>query len=492
MSENLSRRAFAKALSAATLSSSAFTAAIASATPQAASNPPNPRENFYRFPDGFLWGCATASYQIEGGAKEGGRGPSIWDTFSHIPGKVHNNETGDVADDDYHRYKEDIQLLKSLGAKIYRFSVSWPRIFPQGTGSPNPQGIDFYSRVVDELLANGIEPFCTLFHWDLPQALQDRFGGWQSRETSRAFGEYAGYVASQLSDRVHHFFTMNEFSSFIDLGYRDGKFAPGLRLAPAELNQTRHNAVLAHGLAVQAIRAKGKPGTKVGLAENLNIPIPVIEAEPHIKASAQATRVLNAQYLTVIMEGKYVDEYLREQGANAPKYTAEDLKIISSPLDFVGMNVYTPTYVRADESPKGFAVVPPPSSYPHMASPWLDIGPEALYWAPRHVGEIWGVKEMYITENGCSSADVLTPDGHVYDTDRVMFLRNYLMSLHRAVTENFPVRGYFLWSLMDNFEWADGYGLRFGLYYVDYATQKRTPKLSAHYYRSVIEKNAVL
>jgi beta-glucosidase len=492
MSENLSRRSFGRTVGAAALTSSTFTAVNTWAAPPATGSQPSPREAFYQFPNGFLWGCATAAYQIEGGAKEGGRGPSIWDTFSHIPGKVHNNETGDVADDDYHRYKEDIQLLKSLGAKIYRFSVSWPRIFPEGTGAPNPQGIDFYSRLVDELLANGIEPFCTLFHWDLPQALQDRLGGWQSRQTSQAFGDYAGYVASQLSDRVHHFFTMNEFSSFIDLGYRDGKFAPGLKLAPAELNQTRHNAVLAHGLAVQAIRAKGKPGTRVGLAENLNIPIPVIEAEPHLKASAQAMRVLNAQYLTVIMEGKYVDEYLRKAGPDAPKYTAEDLKIISSPLDFVGLNVYTPTYVRADESSPGFAVVPPPSSYPHMASPWLNIGPEALYWAPRHVGQIWNVKEMYITENGCSSADVLTPDGHVYDTDRVMYLRNYLMNLHRAVTENFPVRGYFLWSLMDNFEWADGYGLRFGLYYVDYETQKRIPKLSAHFYRSVIEKNAVL
>jgi beta-glucosidase len=492
MSENLSRRAFGRTVGAAALTPPAFSAASFSANPQPVDQPSSPRQAFYQFPNGFLWGCATAAYQIEGGAKEGGRGPSIWDTFSHIPGRVHNNETGDVADDDYHRYKEDIQLLKSLGAKIYRFSVSWPRIFPEGTGSPNPQGIDFYSRVVDELLANGIEPFCTLFHWDLPQALQDRFGGWQSRETSQAFGEYAGYVASRLSDRVHHFFTMNEFSSFIDLGYRDGRFAPGLKLAPAELNQARHNAVLAHGLAVQAIRAKAKPGTKVGLAENFNIPIPVIEAEPHLKASVQATRVLNAQYLTVIMEGKYVDEYLRQEGANAPKYTAEDLKIISSPLDFVGMNVYTPTYVRADESSQGFAVVPPPSSYPHMASPWLNIGPEALYWAPRHVGQIWNVKEMYVTENGCSSADVLAPDGQVYDTDRVMFLRNYLIHLHRAVTENFPVRGYFLWSLMDNFEWGDGYSLRFGLYYVDYQTQKRIPKLSAHFYRSVIEKNAVL
>src|SRR6201996_5196573 len=492
MSENLSRRAFGKTVGAAAFTSSAFPAAAIAGAPHPDAGQPSPREAFYQFPNGFLWGCATAAYQIEGGAKDGGRGPSIWDTFSHIPGKIHNNDTGDVANDDYHRYKDDIQLLKSLGAKIYRFSVSWPRIFPEGTGTPNPKGIDFYSRVVDELLANGIEPFCTLFHWDLPQALQDRVGGWQSRETSKAFGEYAGYVASRLSDRVHHFFTMNEFSSFIDLGYRDGRFAPGLKLAPGELNQARHYAVLAHGLAVQAIRAKGKPGTKVGLAENFNIPIPVIEAEPHLKASAQATRVLNAPYLTVILEGKYVEEYLRHEGANAPKYTAEDLKIISSPLDFVGMNVYTPTYVRAEESAPGFAVVPPPSSYPHMASPWLNIGPEALYWAPRHLGEIWNVKEMYITENGCSSADVLTPDGHVWDTDRVMYLRNYLISLHRAVTENFPVRGYFLWSLMDNFEWADGYGLRFGLYYVDYATQKRTPKLSAHFYRSVIEKNAVL
>jgi beta-glucosidase len=490
MSINLSRRAFGKTVGAATIGSG-LSAASGLARPAGATEAA-PRENYYEFPKGFLWGCATAAYQIEGGAREGGRGPSIWDTFSHIPGKVHNNETGDVADDDYHRYKEDVQLLKSLGAKIYRFSVSWPRIFPQGTGQPNPQGIDFYSRVVDELLANGIEPFCTLFHWDLPQALQDKVGGWQSRETAEAFGEYAGYVASRLSDRLHDFFTMNEFSSFIDLGYRDGRFAPGLKLSPKELNQTRHNAVLAHGLAVQAIRAKGKPGTKVGLAENFNIPVPVIEIEPHLKASTQAMRLLNAQYLTVIMEGKYPEEYLQEAGPDAPKFTPEDLKIIGSPLDFVGINVYTPTYVRADESQKGFAVVPMPSSYPHMASPWLNIGPAALYWAPRHAAQIWNVKEMYITENGCSSADVLTPDGHVYDTDRVMFLRNYLKQLHRAVTENFPVRGYFLWSLMDNFEWADGYGLRFGLYYVDYETQKRTPKLSADFYRHVIAHNAIL
>lgn len=490
MSNTFSRRSFSKKLSSAAVST-----AVASALPfaEGAQVQGKPNQQYYRFPDGFKWGCATASYQTEGGVHEGGRGPSIWDTFSHIPGKVYKNQTGDIADDDYHRYKEDVGLLKSLGATVYRFSVSWPRIFPSGTGKPNQAGIDYYSRVTDELLANGIEPFCTLFHWDLPQVLQDRFGGWESRDTAKAFGEYAGYLASKLSDRIHHFFTMNEFSSFIDLGYRDGRFAPGLKLPPARLNQARHNAVLAHGLAVRAIRAQGKPGTKVGLAENLVIAIPVIEVEPHLKASIQATRILNAPYLTVIMEGKYPELYLREQGANAPKFTAEDLSIIGSPLDFVGTNVYTPAYVRADESaPGGFVRIKNPSSYPHMASPWLDIGPEALYWAPRHVAQIWGVKEIYITENGCSSADVLTPDGRVYDTDRIMFLRNYLTKLNRATSEGFPVRGYFLWSLMDNFEWGDGYSLRFGIYYVDYETQKRYPKESALWYREVIRHNALV
>lgn len=492
MSKNLSRRAFGKGMAAAAAVSAAIPGGLASSVLQNSGGQGNPRGNYYQFPDGFLWGCATAAYQVEGAATEDGRGPSIWDTFSHIPGKVHNNETGDVADDQYHRYKDDVQLLKWLGAKTYRFSVSWPRVFPEGSGQPNEKGIAYYERLVDELLANGIEPFCTLFHWDLPQTLQDRFGGWESRKTAEAFGEYAGYVAGKLSDRVHHFFTMNEFSSFIDLGYRDGRFAPGLKLPPGRLNQARHYAVLAHGLAAEAIREKGKPGTKVGLAENFLSGVPVIEAGPHVKASAQATRILNAPYLTVIMEGKYVDEYLRHEGANAPKFTPEDLKIIGSPLDFVGINIYTPVYVRADESSLGFAVVKNPSSYPHMASPWLDVGPEALYWGPRHVAEIWNVKEIYITENGCSSADVLTPDGQVYDTDRVMYLRNYMGKLNRAVSEGFPVRGYFLWSLMDNFEWADGYGLRFGIYYVDYQTQKRYPKLSAHFYREVIARNAVL
>lgn len=480
----MSRRAWSRGLGAVAMASSALEALSAE---EGRSN-----LDFYRFPAGFQWGCATAAYQIEGAAEEDGRGPSIWDTFSHKPGNVHNNDSGDVADDSYHRYKEDVGLLKWLGAKIYRFSTSWPRIFPSGDGAPNARGIDYYSRLVDELLANGITPYCTLFHWDLPQALQDKYNGWQSADTSKAFGEYAGYVASKLSDRVTHFFTMNEFSSFVDLGHKVGIHAPGLKLAPRELNQVRHNAVLAHGYSVQAIRAKGKPGVKVGLADNLQSGVPAIEAEPHIAASAKATRFLNAQYLTVMLEGRYMSEYLEEQGPNAPRFTQEDLKAIGSPLDFVGINLYTPVYVRAADGPMGFEVLKNPASYPHMASPWLNIGPEALYWAPRHVADIWKVKEMYITENGCSSADVLKSNGEIDDTDRVMYLRNYMTKLQRAVSEGYPVRGYFLWSLMDNFEWADGYGLRFGIFYTDYKTQKRYPKLSANFYKEVIRRNAIV
>src|SRR6201981_3037265 len=259
-----------------------------------------------KFPQGFLWGSATASYQVEGAVNEDGRGPSIWDTFSHVSGKTNNGDTGDVADDHYHRYKEDVQLMKALGLKTYRFSVAWPRVFPQGTGTPNPKGLDFYNRMLDELLAAGIQPYCTLFHWDLPQALEDK-GGWQSRDTSEAFANYAGYVAQHLSDRVKHFMTLNEMRSFVDIGYKDGRHAPGLKLPPAGVNQVRHHAVLAHGLGVQAIRANAKPGTKVGLAENSQACAPVIENVEHIAAARKAMREENAGYLTAVMEGKYTD-----------------------------------------------------------------------------------------------------------------------------------------------------------------------------------------
>jgi beta-glucosidase len=448
--------------------------------------------DYYRFPSGFQWGCASSSYQIEGATAEDGRKPSVWDTFARTPGHIKNGDTGDNADDFYHLYKQDVQRLKDLGVRAYRFSIAWPRVFPDGTGRPNEKGIAFYERVTDELLANGIEPYVTLFHWDLPQAMQDRFGGWESRETSKAFADYADFAARRLSDRVHHFFTINEFSCFTDEGYASGISGPGLKLPKDRVNQVRHNAVLAHGMAVQAIRAAARPGTKVGLAENPAVCVPVIESPRHIEAARKAMRHLNAPFLTTVLEGKYPDSYLSAEDGNAPKYNSGDMSIIGSPLDFVGVNVYTPAYVRAADSTAGFEVVEPPSTYPHTGLDWLRVGPEIAYWAPRHLSEIWRVKDVYISENGCSSDDRIAADGHIYDTDRVMYVRNHLIHAHRAVSEGWPLRGYFWWSLTDNFEWAEGYSQRFGIYYVDYKTQKRLPKLSAAFYREVIARNAVV
>ncbi len=440
------------------------------------------------FPKGFKWGCATAAYQIEGAAKEDGRGETNWDVFSHTPGRTANGETGDVACDSYHRFREDHQLLKALGVSTYRMSLAWSRIFPEGRGKPNQAGIDHYDRVIDDLLGQGIEPYVTLFHWDLPSALP---GGWQNRDTAKAFADYAGYAAGKLSDRVKHFMTINEFFCFTDLGHKEGRHAPGLKLDPAGVNQVRHHGVLAHGLGVQAIRASAKAGTQVGLADNPSIPVPVIETPEHIDAARKAMREINAAALTAVMEGKYLDSYLAAQGAAAPKVEAGDMKAIGSALDFIGINVYTPNFVRAADNAAGFVALPALPSSPHMASPWLRVGPEALYWAVRNATDAWKPKAIYISENGCSADDPLT-DGRVDDADRVMYLRNYIGHLQRAAAEGLPIAGYFLWSLMDNFEWADGYGKRFGIHYVDFQTQQRIPKLSAAWYRELIKRNALV
>jgi beta-glucosidase len=444
------------------------------------------------FPNDFCWGTATSAYQVEGAVKEDGRGPSIWDRFVHTPGRVADASNADIADDHYHRFKDDVQLMKSLGATAYRFSIAWPRIFPQGSGRPNPKGLDFYHRLLDELGANGIEPFVTLYHWDLPQALQDRLGGWRSRDTAKAFADYAGYVAARVSDRVRHIFTINECSRLVHLGHALGIDAPGLKLSRREVNQVRHHVALAHGLAVQAIRAHGRRGVKIGPAENLVVCIPAIEAPADIRAAEIATRELNAAYLTVILEGRYLESFLAEAGEDAPRHTPEDLAIISSPIDFVGLNVYKPDeYVVAADNARGFALVPAPASFPHMDSSWLRFDPAAMYWAPRHAAKLWNPKSIYISENGTSTADKPAADGRVDDVDRIMYLRNHLLHLQRAIAGGAPVSGYFLWSLMDNFEWADGYAKRFGLYRVDFATLKRTAKLSASFYREVIRRNAV-
>ena len=443
------------------------------------------------FPKDFLWGTATSSYQIEGAVNEDGRGPSIWDVFSHTQGKIEDGTNGDRANDHYHRYREDVRLIKDLGVKAYRFSIAWPRVFPDGAGSPNPKGLDFYHHLIDELLANGIEPFATLYHWDLPQALQDRVGGWQSSETAKAFGDYSGYVAERITDRVKNIFTVNEAGRFVNFGYGWGIDAPGLKLPNAELNQVRHHVALGHGLAVQAVRAHGRAGTRVGVAENIAACVPAINTPDNIRATEIATRELNAGFLGVILDGKYTDGFLEYAGAAAPKFTADELKIISSPTDFVGLNIYAPQfYITATEN-KPFKVLPFPASFPHMNSEWLRIGPETIYWVPRIAAKIWNIETIYISENGTSSEDKLAADGQVYDLDRIMFLRNYLTQLQRAVAEGVPVRGYFLWSLMDNFEWIFGYEKRFGVYHVDFDTQVRVPKLSAAFYRDVVARNAI-
>lgn len=442
-----------------------------------------------RFPAGFRWGCATAAYQIEGAVREDGRGETIWDVFSHTPGKIKDGSNGDVACDSYHRYAEDTRMLKELGANSYRLSFAWSRIFPEGRGAVNQKGVDHYKKVIDNLLESGIEPFVTIFHWDLPTALP---GGWQSRDTALAFADYAGFVAKHFSDRVRHFIPVNEIRSFIDIGHGQGRHAPGLKLGRRELNQARHHALLAHGLGTQAIRAAGRRGTQIGTGENVFNPVPVIENAEQIEAARKAFRVMNAPYILPIIEGRYSDEYHRAQGADAAQVQAGDLEAIGSPLDFLGTNIYTGAYVVADaEQPEGFRPAPGGSKFPVMGLPFLRVVPEAGYWGVRHLAEAGHAKAIYVTENGTVAADE-PAEGRIDDTERVMYLRSYIGGMQRAVAEGYPLKGYFLWSLLDNFEWADGYTARFGLYHTDFVTQKRTPKLSAAWFKALIARNAMI
>ena len=485
MLNRFSRRTFARLFGSAALAPTVLPAL--SALP-AEAQPTAPAA--HRFPQGFLWGSATASYQVEGAVNEEGRGPSIWDTFSHTPGKIKNNDTGDVADDHFHRYKEDIALMKDLGLKTYRFSVAWPRVFPQGTGTPNPKGLDFYNRMLDTLLAAGIQPYCTLFHWDLPQALEDK-GGWQSRDTSEAFANYAGYVAERLSDRVKHFMTLNEMSSFVDLGYRDGRHAPGLNSRPPESTRSATTPSSPTASAYKPSAPTPSPAPKSASPKTPPPASPSSKPPNTSPQPAKAYREVNAGYLTAVMEGRYTDAYLHRAGADAPKFHPRRHESHRLPPRLRRPQRLRPSLRPRRRRPRRLRRRPAPASFPHMMSSWLHVGPEALYWSPKLASQLWNIKEIYITENGASSADVLTPDGQVFDTDRVMYLRNYLTQLHRAVSEGVPVRGYFCWSLMDNYEWADGYQYRFGIHYVDFTTQKRTPKLSAHFYKEVIARNGL-
>lgn len=449
------------------------------------------------FPPDFRFGCATSSFQVEGAVAEDGRGPSVWDTYSERPGTIMMDHHARVAADFYHRFPEDIAFMKWLGLDMFRLSIAWPRILPEGRGRVNEAGLAFYDRLIDQLLAAGIEPWVTLFHWDLPDVLETQHGGWTSPDLPRYFADYVSLVAARLSDRVSHFFTINEFGCFLDNGYIQGGqfgwFAPGRVVDKRTLNQTRHHGLLAHGLAVQALRAAAKRPLRIGLAENPTPAIPILATDEHIAAARTAFRDMNAHFLTAVLEGKYTERYLREQGSDAPRFTDAEMAAIASPLDFVGVNHYGATHVRAAaDKPGGWEIVPPGSAYPRMTLDWFTIDPDLLYWTPRFLKELWNVPEVYISENGCCATDTVSRDGQILDTDRIFFLRQHLRSAARAVAEGWPLKGYFQWSLIDSFEWAYGYTKRFGLGYVNYQTLQRTPKLSAHFYREVVARHQVV
>ena len=450
----------------------------------------------YTFPKNFIWGSATASFQIEGASTADGKGPSTWDTFCKEPGRITNDDTGDVAIDFYNRYPEDIALLKEYGLKHFRLSTSWPRIIPNGSGAVNEAGLDFYDRVIDCLLEKGITPWVTLFHWDTPQALQDTYGAWLDRRIVDDFRRYVEVTVDRLSDRVQNWYTINEFQCFIDFGYDIGKvpeqaFAPGLKVSKKELYAARHYALLAHGAAVNAIREKARLKPYIGIADNPNITVPIIETPEHIDAARKAFRD-GAHYLTAIHEGAYSAYYQKHAGDAMPDIQPGDMELISTPMDFTATNMYAPTIVRAAENEDGYEGIPMPKGYPTLNMEWLRVGPEIAYWQPRWLKELWGVTDAQISENGCACQDVVNLDGEVMDTDRIFYLRQHLKNAQRACAEGLPLKGYFQWSAFDNFEWPHGYAKRFGMTYINYQNQERIPKASARYYSECIRANAVL
>lgn len=452
------------------------------------------------FPADFWWGGATAAYQVEGAANEDGRGASIWDTLSHTPGATINGDTGDVACDQYHRYESDIKMMAALGIKHYRFSISWTRVMPSGRGQVNEKGVDYYNRLVDTLLKHGIMPHPTLYHWDLPQALQDKYAGWQSREVVGDFSDYATMIVKRLGDRVQHWMTLNEISSMTFNSYgvkRKPIHAPAIMLnSQKDFNNTVHNALLAHGAACQAIRAASSQKCFVAAAENFTSYIPVFDSPENIEAARLAFMRddRNGAIIMPILTGKYPEKWLEDAGSSAPDIMAGDMKLIGQPLDELGFNCYSGMYAQAADNKTGFRVIPFSKKYPKGNMHWLNIVPEAIYWGVRMVTDAAGKKNLpiFISENGYADGVEANADGYVEDIDRIFYYRQYLTQLQRAVNEGYPVKGYFPWSLMDNFEWSDGYSRRFGMVHVDYKTQVRTPKLSYYWYKEVVKNNRVM
>ena len=442
------------------------------------------------FPRKFTWGVAAAAPQIEGAAFIDNKGPSIWDAMARQPGKIAGGDNLDIACDHYHRFNEDFALMAKFGVKNYRLSLAWPRIFPTGKGAVNQKGIDFYHRLFDAMEKHGITPWVTMFHWDLPQALEDE-GGWRVRGVVDAFATYADTIVQAYGDRVKNWITLNEILCFTRLGYGGGDKAPGTNEGETVVNQTYHHALVCHGHGVRAVREFGGKGARVGLTDNCTVSIPVTETPADIAAAREQFIDDNIRILDPIHHGRYTARYKRITGQHAAKVRPGDFKLISLPTDFLGLNIYTGFFVRAGAHRRP-EVLPMPPHYPVADAPWLNIAPQALYWGPRFCAEIYGAKALYITENGCGYHDPAPVNGEVHDLHRRDLVRNYLGELRRSIQDGVPVKGYFLWSFMDNFEWQDGYAMRFGIVHCDFKTQKRTPKLSAHWYKKVMAENRLV
>jgi len=447
------------------------------------------------FPHGFLWGAATSAYQIEGSTTADGRTESVWDRFCRVPGNVQDGSSGELACDHYRQFREDVGLMRDLGLGAYRFSISWNRVLPHGRGAINPKGLEFYDRLVDALLEAGIKPFATLFHWDLPQALQEQ-GGWVTRNSVDAFADYARAVGQRLGDRVRHWITHNEPWCVTFLGNQQGRHAPGVRDWHDALT-TSHHLLLSHGAAVRALRSIDS-ALQIGIALNL---VPAIPASPS-EADREATRLFDGQFnrwfLDPLHGRGYPVDILRDyetDGRLPPHWHAlvrdDDLTTIAAATDFLGINYYRREIVRSktlsEELNSPPTVHPPP--HDQLTTMGWEIHPGGMYDILERVHVDYAPQCLYVTENGASFDDLPDPAGVVRDDDRIAFLREHLRAVRRAIAAGIPLRGYFLWSLMDNFEWERGYGPRFGIVRVDYATQRRTLKQSAHWYREVIRAN---
>ena len=446
-----------------------------------------------RFPDGFVWGVATSAHQIEGAYDDDGRGPSIWDRLEAVPGSIADGSDASVACDHYHRWREDIDLMTRLGVNAYRFSIAWPRILPAGRGTVNAAGLDFYDRLVDALVDEGIRPFITLYHWDLPQKLQDN-GGWLSRDTVDAFVEYAGVVTARLGDRVKHWMTHNEPWCIAHLGHDSGEHAPGIK-DPAGALHAAHHVLLSHGRACPVIR-KNVPDARVGIVLNLTPSSPASNNPEDVDASRWFDGFFNRWYLDPLFRGGYPEDVVEDRIAaghlenrELPFVRPGDMETITAPMDFLGVNYYSRVVMRAGEAAWPEAVQTVPDE--ELTDMGWEVYPQGLTELVERVHREYGPQRLYITENGAAYSDGPDESGRVADTRRIDFMRGHVRACQRAIENGVPLAGYFAWSLMDNFEWAHGYERRFGLYWVDYKTQKRIPKDSAFWYHDVIAANTV-